>query len=129
MRKLIICLDGTGNAVGSCETNVLKLYKALNETEDQLTHYVMGVGTNDGQRLFGAFRQKIRGVLGLAFGLGLEDDVLDAYRFLCRNYRDKDAATKAGQTGADQIYVFGFSRGAYAAPNAACPGQPARSCG
>ena len=41
---------------------------------------------------------------GGAFGLGLARIIKDAYTFLCENYRD-----------GDQIYIFGFSRGAYAA--------------
>ena len=41
---------------------------------------------------------------GGAFGLGLARIIKDAYTFLCENYSD-----------GDQIYLFGFSRGAYAA--------------
>ncbi|MEM6987611.1 MAG: DUF2235 domain-containing protein, partial [Pseudomonadota bacterium] len=48
------------------------------------------------------FKSKFRGVLGLATGFGLDANVLDAYRFLIRHY-----------TKGDQIYLFGFSRGAY----------------
>jgi uncharacterized protein (DUF2235 family) len=40
--------------------------------------------------------------LGGAFGWGLKRNVLDLYRYACRNYRD-----------GDQIYGFGFSRGAF----------------
>jgi uncharacterized protein (DUF2235 family) len=44
----------------------------------------------------------VKEVLGLATGYGLDENVLDAYRFLCLHY-------EAG----DQICLFGFSRGAY----------------
>ncbi|QQA44584.1 T6SS phospholipase effector Tle1-like catalytic domain-containing protein [Pelagovum pacificum] len=105
-RRIVICIDGTGNEVGPNETNILKLYKALEQSGDQLVHYVPGVGTFEGSRLSSnAAVRKTRAVLGLAFGWGLEDDVLDAYRFLCRNW----------QGSTDRIYIFGFSRGAYAA--------------
>lgn len=120
MRKLVVCLDGTGNAVGDRETNVLKLYKALEDSDTQIRHYVMGVGTNDSTRMFGEFRQKVRGVLGLGFGRGLEDDVLEAYGFLCRHWRTRKQVSEAegideSEAEADRIYIFGFSRGAYAA--------------
>ncbi|MAN13906.1 MAG: hypothetical protein CL945_04245 [Dinoroseobacter sp.] len=84
-RKIIICFDGTGNEVGDFQTNILKLYNALQESDAQIKHYVAGVGTLSQPRLFDwRIVQKARVVAGLAFGLGLEDDVLNAYRFLCR---------------------------------------------
>ncbi len=41
-------------------------------------------------------------ISGGAFGIGLSKNVQDAYRFLVHNYADSD-----------EIYLFGFSRGAY----------------
>ena len=43
-------------------------------------------------------------VFGLAFGWGLEQIIAGAYQFLAANYES-----------GDEIYIFGFSRGAYAA--------------
>lgn len=141
-RKIIICIDGTGNRVGDNESNILKLYKGLVQSDTQITHYVPGVGTMEGPRLFGStLVRKSKALAGLAFGMGLEDDVLDAYRFLCRNYQSgsdkqraenlrraelRDTARHLGikspprqnstvEAERDQIYIFGFSRGAYAA--------------
>lgn len=141
-RKIIICIDGTGNRVGDNESNILKLYKGLSQTDSQIAHYVPGVGTMDGPQLFGStILRKTRALAGLAFGMGLEDDVLDAYRFLCHTYQSaadkrrilsshntqlrntarslnlKWPKTKKSDRTAedDQIYIFGFSRGAYAA--------------
>lgn len=122
MTKIIICIDGTGNEIGDRESNVLKLYKALHiEEGEQIAHYVLGVGTYDGTKLMGRARQAVRQLLGQAFGLGLEDDVLSAYRYLCQRYRSADEK-RAAQPGLsqdaatnDQIYICGFSRGAYAA--------------
>lgn len=141
-RKIIICIDGTGNRVGDNESNILKLYKGLAQSDRQIVHYVPGVGTMDGPRLFGStLVRKTKAMAGLAFGMGLEDDVLDAYRFLCRTYQSasdkrkafnsdraalRDSARKLGlksprkttsvpKAEDDQIYIFGFSRGAYAA--------------
>ncbi|MBU2981867.1 DUF2235 domain-containing protein [Lentibacter algarum] len=121
MTKIVICIDGTGNEIGDRESNVLKLYKAMRKDDQQLAQYVMGVGTFDGTQYMGRARQAVNALLGQAFGYGLEDDVLTAYRFLCRNYRSKDRKQKE-DTGlsdaaaeSDHIYLCGFSRGAYAA--------------
>ncbi|MCH2076452.1 MAG: DUF2235 domain-containing protein [Rhodobacteraceae bacterium] len=109
-RRLIVCMDGTNNEVGDRQTNVVRLYRALAKNDRQVCHYVQGVGTMDGQELrqdTAAQRDKIT---GLAFGKGLEDDVLDAYRFLSRTY---DFSLEGEER--DLLYFIGFSRGAYAA--------------
>ncbi len=134
-------MDGTGNEIGDGQSNVVKLYRTLAEDDTQSLHYIMGVGTNDSPSLLTRPFNKLKGVLGLAFGLGLEDDVLDAYRWLSRSYtsaesrrrawraeqKRKQQAFEAENPGAefpkeeppefvnDQIYITGFSRGAYAA--------------
>jgi hypothetical protein len=59
----------------------------------QLVRYLKGVGTS----FFGSF-------LGGAFGYGLSDIIREGYRWLSNNYRE-----------GDEIFVFGFSRGAYSA--------------
>jgi uncharacterized protein (DUF2235 family) len=41
-------------------------------------------------------------VFGLATGYGLDDNVLSAYEFLIENYEE-----------GDELFMFGFSRGAY----------------
>ncbi|WP_322866117.1 DUF2235 domain-containing protein [Aquicoccus sp. G2-2] len=121
MAKIVICIDGTGNEIGDRESNVLKLYKALAKTDDQIVHYVMGVGTYGGPQFLGRTRQVITGLLGQAFGYGLEDDVLSAYRVLCTQYRSKerkradDPGLSADAAENDHIHIIGFSRGAYAA--------------
>ncbi len=46
-RKLIVCLDGTGNEIETNESNVLRLYKSLKRSDDQLVFYHPGVGTLD----------------------------------------------------------------------------------
>ncbi|KMW57449.1 hypothetical protein AIOL_002413 [Candidatus Rhodobacter oscarellae] len=132
MRKLIVCMDGTGNEIGDGETNIVKFYRGFTQDENQLTFYVMGVGTNDGNSVNIRPSQKFFGVLGLAFGYGLEDDVLRGYRWLCKTYRGPEFYSKAWEKEhedlpdddprkdsrgieGDQIYVTGFSRGAYAA--------------
>lgn len=103
MKRLVICCDGTWNRADQekngvpCPTNVVRLaYRTAKRDGDipQIVHYDQGVGT-------GNFIDRISGG---AFGEGLEDNIHDAYRFLIANY-------EAG----DELYVFGFSRGAFTA--------------
>ena len=101
-RNLIVCCDGTSNEINANLTNVLKLYRILEKDAQQRVFYDPGVGTIGKLATWGRVRQKFVEVLGLATGFGLDDNILDAYRWLCSNY----------ETG-DRIFLFGFSRGAY----------------
>jgi uncharacterized protein (DUF2235 family) len=94
-KKLVLCSDGTGNSSAKAEkTNVWRIFQALDQTEpDQLAYYDDGVGTSSNKYL---------AALGGAFGYGLKRNVIDLYKFVCRVW----------QPG-DEIYGFGFSRGAY----------------
>lgn len=100
-KNIVLFSDGTGNQGGTdSDTNVFKLYNAValkdskvREKElEQLTYYDNGVGTS---------KHIVWRALGGAFGLGFRRNVRDLYEFLARNYQE-----------GDDIYVFGFSRGA-----------------
>jgi len=97
MKRLIYCLDGTANEYNDgYATNVVIMDKSISEDDNgikQLKYYHPGVGTKMGE----AFR-------GGAFGYGLLDNIMDSYKDLCENY----------ELG-DEIYIFGFSRGAFTA--------------
>jgi uncharacterized protein (DUF2235 family) len=101
-KNIVICSDGTGNEVGTNSSNVLKLFRVLDKNEQQRVYYHPGVGTIGLQSTWGRLKQEARGVLGVATGAGLDEDVLSGYRFLCRSYQD-----------GDRVFLFGFSRGAY----------------
>ncbi|MCG8617125.1 MAG: DUF2235 domain-containing protein, partial [Desulfobacterales bacterium] len=101
-RSLIICCDGTGNEIKENQSNVLKFYRLIKKDETQLGFYDPGVGTISNSNAWARFKNKAKGVFGLSTGYGLDTNVLEAYRFLANNYQD-----------GDQIYLFGFSRGAY----------------
>ena len=103
-RNLVALCDGTGNEVEGDLSNVLKLYRIARKDESQEVFYDPGVGTIGNDSLWGRLRQRAKAVWALATGIGLDDNILDAYRFLCSHY----------QLG-DRIYLFGFSRGAYTA--------------
>jgi hypothetical protein len=95
-RKFVLFADGTGNAFSKQESNVWRLYEALDRTRpDQVTYYIKGVGTASWAP-FAAFDG--------ATGIGVPSNVRKLYRFLCWNW----------QPG-DEIYVFGFSRGSFTA--------------
>lgn len=99
-KRLIVCLDGTWNSADrkGYASNVVKLMRTLAHRDeagvDQVVFYDKGVGTGDWfDRLMG----------GLT-GSGLDANVKDGYVFLGNNYEE-----------GDEIYLFGFSRGAYTA--------------
>jgi uncharacterized protein (DUF2235 family) len=106
MRNIAICCDGTGSEISENISNVLKFYRCLRKTDKatphQMVFYDPGVGTLSRPDPWHKLRQDFSAILGLATGYGLDDKVLQAYLFLVRNYRE-----------GDQIYLFGFSRGAY----------------
>jgi uncharacterized protein (DUF2235 family) len=105
-KNIVICCDGTGNEISENISNVLKLYRCLRKTDKtrprQLVFYDPGVGTVTEPSTWHRLKANINLVLGLATGYGLDDNVLASYKFLVDNYEP-----------GDQIYLFGFSRGAY----------------
>jgi uncharacterized protein (DUF2235 family) len=96
-KKIVILSDGTGNAASSVwRTNVWRIFQSLRlEGQEQAAHYDDGVGTSS---------FKPAAILGGAFGYGLKRNVLEAYKFICRNYESDS-----------KMYLFGFSRGAFTA--------------
>lgn len=101
-RNLVLCCDGTSNEIGVNISNVLKLYRIAEKDGNQRVYYHPGVGTIAQLAAWGRLSQEANNVMGLATGYGLDDNILDAYRWLCETYED-----------GDQIFLFGFSRGAY----------------
>lgn len=105
MKNIVVCCDGTGNEISENISNVLKLYRVLRKTGKaaaQVVFYDPGVGTLARPNPWTKLRQDTVTVLGLATGYGLDDNVLNAYRFLIQHYEE-----------GDDIFLFGFSRGAY----------------
>ncbi len=98
-KSIVLFSDGTGNSSAKLfKTNVWRMYEAIDLgataiASRQIVYYDEGVG-NSGFRPLA--------ILGGVFGWGLKRNVLDLYAFLCRNYNE-----------GDQIYAFGFSRGAF----------------
>lgn len=106
MKRLIVCCDGTWNNPEqenngiSSSTNVVKIYNAIAEVDSdavkQLKYYHPGIGGED--------TGPIDSVLGGAIGMGISRHIRSAYHWLGNNYEE-----------GDEIYLFGFSRGAFTA--------------
>jgi uncharacterized protein (DUF2235 family) len=93
-KRLVVFCDGTWNSADKpAVTNVCKLKDAVVESADQLVKYERGVGTKFGERIRGG-----------AFGYGLSRNVRDCYAWLVENYAPDD-----------ELWFFGFSRGAFTA--------------
>ena len=101
-KNIVLCCDGTGNEIEGNLSNVLKLYRIARRDEEQRVYYDPGIGTLGQRDEWSRIKQNAKGVFGLATGYGLDDSVLDAYQFLARHFEP-----------GDDIYLFGFSRGAY----------------
>lgn len=109
-RRLVICCDGTWqSSVSSKEnvpSNVTKLCRLIDRIGidkadpskkfHQIVYYDSGVGTGD----VSMFEAKLQG----GTGAGLAENVIEAYNFIVQNY-----------VLGDEIFCFGFSRGAYTA--------------
>jgi uncharacterized protein (DUF2235 family) len=87
---------------GAVETNVCRLYRSIRRlapgeagpgTPGQVKWYDAGVGTAWYDRIAGG-----------TFGIGLSRNIREGYRFLAQHWEP-----------GDELFVFGFSRGAYTA--------------
>lgn len=103
-KRLVLCFDGTWNSVdsGKAETNIARIARAVraNSGSDevpQLTLYLRGVGSTG---------LAIQRMVGGAFGEGVDDNIRSGYMFLAQNYVPNQG---------DEIFIFGFSRGAFTA--------------
>jgi uncharacterized protein (DUF2235 family) len=104
MKRVILCADGTWNVRDQIDkatkkrhpSNVTKVARAVRRRAsngvDQIVYYHDGVGTAGGLDRF----------TGGAFGEGIEANIRDLYRFIVYNYEP-----------GDELYYFGFSRGAF----------------
>ena len=105
MKRIVICFDGTWckpadetlPAVDRLETNVCRIYESIKDKSvdgsAQIKWYDEGVGSKWYDRY-----------LGGGIGAGLEINIIQGYEFLAQNYQE-----------GDEVYVLGFSRGAYTA--------------
>jgi uncharacterized protein (DUF2235 family) len=91
IKRLAVFLDGTWNVVGD-DTNVWRLHSLCAPT-----------GT-DGMPQLAYYEKGVSGLLGGLFGEGVDQIITSAYQWLVDHYNP-----------GDEIFIFGFSRGAYTA--------------
>ena len=103
-KNIAVCCDGTDNEVATDSTNVLRLYRMLERDHRQVAYYDAGVGTLADPAAISTYRKLLSRRLDAAIGLRVRENVIAAYSFLARTYEQGDF-----------VYLFGFSRGAYAA--------------
>jgi uncharacterized protein (DUF2235 family) len=104
-KNVVLCLDGTNNKIKAQKSNVLMLYQAIvKDPARQAVYYQPGVGTFSSPGTWTPAGRTLTRSLGSVFGFGFRQNLGDAYRFVMANYEPDD-----------QIYIFGFSRGAYTA--------------
>jgi uncharacterized protein (DUF2235 family) len=116
MKRIVICFDGTWSRPADedlptdqqVETNARRFFESVivtgSDGVNQVKWYDQGVGANWYDRFFGG-----------AFGAGLERNIIDGYKFLSHTHQD-----------GDEVYLLGFSRGAYTARSLA---GMIRNCG
>ncbi|KAK8015624.1 hypothetical protein PG991_008512 [Apiospora marii] len=104
-RKLVLCFDGTGNKFhgDDSDSNILKIFRCLDRTAgDQYHYYQPGSLTHTSKAA--RIRSWYIKMKDSAVGSSFDQHVVGGYRFLMRFY-----------SPGDEIYFFGFSRGAYVA--------------
>lgn len=124
-KRIVICCDGTWQSSVSLdpkkgiESNVTRLARVLapagtdkdGKVWEQVVYYDAGVGAGDvtafdakRQGMYSPFsnlRRELTIRIG-GLGIGLNENVLEAYNFIASNYKK-----------GDELFFFGFSRGAY----------------
>lgn len=112
MRQLVLLCDGTNNNLTGAanDTHLVTLAELLRADPDaeRVTFYDPGVGNPGelpGTTLWDKARRLFERINGLAFGSGVFDNIAEGYLFLMRHWRSDQ----------DQIWLFGFSRGAFTA--------------
>ncbi|MBL8439234.1 MAG: DUF2235 domain-containing protein [Zoogloeaceae bacterium] len=110
-RQIVVCMDGTWNDPTE-RTNVYKLFRTLPGPEESVAEAgaLRQHLRKDTPELFALYLEGVgakgrsQGILGGSLGLGLHDRVIDAFILVSRIYRP-----------GDKFWIFGFSRGAWAA--------------
>ena len=99
-KRIVVCCDGTSNKYGAHNTNLVGVFEAIVRDDQQIGFYDPGVGTFDPLGRF--MGKRVGKILGDAFGWGLQQNIEDAYEYLMNHYETED-----------ELYLFGFSRGAF----------------
>jgi uncharacterized protein (DUF2235 family) len=105
--NLVVILDDQPGGLEGKRSNCLELYSHLIDDNDlQLTYFSSGVGTYSHSRTTSNLTKLKRTINQYAdhlFAFSIENRIKAAYQWLSQEYRD-----------GDRIFLFGFSRGAWA---------------
>ena len=102
-KNIVICCDGTNNQFGICNTNVVRMVELVaRDPARQVCYYDPGIGTLAEQGLLTSVGRALSRWMALAFATDLRAKVTIAYAHLMELWEP-----------GDQVYLFGFSRGAY----------------
>jgi uncharacterized protein (DUF2235 family) len=104
-KNIVVCLDGTNNQLrAAVNTNVVRLFNLLDlrDPDAQVAYYDPGVGPFSSPSAWSPPARTLSRYAGLMFGVGLRQNLGEAYSFVMSTYQQ-----------GDRIFVFGFSRGAY----------------
>ncbi|KAF8134258.1 hypothetical protein EV363DRAFT_1160909 [Boletus edulis] len=105
-KNLVVCIDGTSDQFGPNNTNVVKLFAEIDLESthpEQFAYYSSVIGTrSESLHALGRMQRAVYDKLGMAVVRDMRENVKDAYGWLAQMYRE-----------GDQIYLFGFSQGAY----------------
>ena len=104
--NVVLCCDGTGNKLDVATSNVVRLFSIARRDRplDQVVYYHPGIGTMPARAALTSVSRWATKTAGNAAGYGLLDDVADLYAYLMDVLGDHD-----------QLFIFGFSRGAFTA--------------
>ncbi|PGH07588.1 hypothetical protein AJ80_07977 [Polytolypa hystricis UAMH7299] len=112
-KTFVLCFDGTGNkfAGDESDSNVLKIFRMLDRSQGGQFHYYQpGIGTYvtttslTHTSIVSRIKSSYLKAKDSAIGSSFDHHVMGGYKFLMRYY-----------SPGDEIYFFGFSRGAYTA--------------
>ncbi len=123
-KNIVLFIDGTGNDDSAKDASNVLLLSRMTQISaadpqarrTQVQHYIEGVGTDKSHRLLPSWlvaarlkhppklvHRKLSNLAGAAAGYGVARRIKEAYAFLVQHYEH-----------GDNVYLFGFSRGAYA---------------
>ncbi|MGH7875986.1 MAG: DUF2235 domain-containing protein [Candidatus Binatia bacterium] len=105
MKRIVICFDGTWSKPADealpgdrqVETNVCRFFKSVQDRAADGTRQVKWYDEGVGSKWYDRY-------IGGALGAGLEINIVQGYEFLAKEYEQ-----------GDEVYILGFSRGAYTA--------------
>ncbi|KAJ7190200.1 hypothetical protein GGX14DRAFT_382467 [Mycena pura] len=104
-RRLVVAFDGTENQFGPKSSHVVEFYSRIVKSGDQPSYYTSGIGTYvKHSRVTKHVRSFVKNKWASLTAWNFRANLLTGYQWVSENY-----------TQGDQIFILGYSRGAYQA--------------